>query len=95
MEPNYDVNATVDFWVPASPNPERLKQPSWNVVGRLRDGATLDRAHAELTVLTANQAKADRDFEGIAPRLQSLTTETNRDGRRILLPLLEPPRSCS
>ena len=30
----------------------------------------------------------DHDFEGITPRVQSLTAEMNRDGSRILLPLL-------
>src|SRR5665213_1730507 len=25
QEPNYDVNATVDFWMPGAPNPQRLK----------------------------------------------------------------------
>jgi putative ABC transport system permease protein len=87
-EPNYNVNAQVDFWVPAAPNPESLKQPFWNVVGRLQSGATLDAAQAELTVITARQAQADRDFAGVTARTQSLTDEMNRDGRRILLPLL-------
>src|SRR5262245_547025 len=41
-EPNYNVNAQVDFWVPAAPSPESLKQPFWNVVGRLQSGTTLD-----------------------------------------------------
>src|SRR5438034_169229 len=26
-EPNYDVNATVDFWIPAAPDPKYLKDP--------------------------------------------------------------------
>jgi putative ABC transport system permease protein len=88
QEPNYDVNALVDFWIPATPNPARLKQPMWNLVGRLRSGTTLNQAQAELTVLAGQQAKADHDFEGITPQVQSLTVELNRDGRRILLPLL-------
>jgi putative ABC transport system permease protein len=87
-EPNYNVNAQVDFWVPAAPNPESLKQPFWNVVGRLQSGATLDAAQAELAVITARQAQAERDFAGFTARTQSLTDEMNRDGRRILLPLL-------
>ena len=48
QEPNYNVNAQVDFWMPVAPNPERLKQPIWDVVGRLRGGATIDQARAEL-----------------------------------------------
>jgi len=88
QEPNYDVNATVDFWMPASPNPARLKQPSWDVVGRLRPGVTVEQAQAELSVLTKSQAQAEHDFEGIAPRVRPFTAEFNRDGSRILLPLL-------
>src|SRR5262245_4121027 len=87
-EPNYNVNSQVDFWVPAVPDPARLKQPDWDVVGRLKSGATLDEAQAELAVLAAGQAHTDHDFDGIIPRLESLTDRMNKDGRRILLPLL-------
>jgi putative ABC transport system permease protein len=65
-----------------------LKSPDWDVVGRLKGGATLGEGQAELSVLAAGQAQADHDFDGITPRLESLTAEMNRDGRRILLPLL-------
>jgi putative ABC transport system permease protein len=88
QEPNYNVNAVVDFWMPAAPDPARLKQPGWDVVARLRDGATLERAQGELAVIAARQAQVEHDFEGITPQVQSLTAELNRDGRRILLPLL-------
>jgi putative ABC transport system permease protein len=88
QEPNYNVNALVDFWRPAAPDPARLKDPSWDVVGRLQCGVALPQAQAELAVISARQAQADRDFEGITPRLQSLTSELNRDGGRVLLPLL-------
>ncbi len=88
QEPNYNVNGHVDFWLPAAPNPQRLKQSTWDLVGRLKSGTTLDRAQAELGVLAAQQVQADRDFAGIDPRLQPLRTEMNGDGRRILLPLL-------
>jgi len=87
-EPNYDVNATVDLWVPADPDPKSLKSPDWNVVGRLRDGVTPQRGQQELAALTAREASADKAFEGFSPTLESLTDEMNRDGRRILLPLL-------
>jgi putative ABC transport system permease protein len=87
-EPNYNVNAQVDYWIPGAPNPQILKAPFWNVVGRLQSGTTLDAAQAELAVMTARQAQAERDFAGVTARTQSLTDEMNRDGRRILLPLL-------
>jgi putative ABC transport system permease protein len=88
QEPNYNVNALVDFWIPVTPNPARLKRPDWDVVARLRDGATAAQAQGELTVLAAREAQADRDFQGVAPQVFSLAAELNRDGRRILLPLL-------
>src|SRR5262249_27252381 len=31
QEPNYNVNAMVDFWIPASADPARLKDRGWNV----------------------------------------------------------------
>jgi len=87
-EPNYDVNAKVDFWIPAEPEPKYLKNPDWNVVARLRDGATQQQAQQELAVIAAREAQTEKKYEGFRPQLQSLTDEMNRDGRRILLPLL-------
>jgi putative ABC transport system permease protein len=87
-EPNYNVNALVDFWIPASPDPKYLKDPFWNIVARLRDGAGLPQAQGELTVLAAREAQSEHAFEGITPQLESLTSEMNLDGRRILFPLL-------
>ena len=87
-EPNYNPNALVDFWIPAAPDPKDMKQPGWNVVGRLGNGITAKEAEAELSVMTAQQARTERDFGGISPQLHALTTELNRDGGRILLPLL-------
>jgi putative ABC transport system permease protein len=88
QEPNYNVNAPVDFWIPAPSHPTDLKASFWSVVGRLRDGVTLPQAQGELRVLAARESQAERQFEGFNPELQSLRTEMNRDGSRILLPLL-------
>jgi putative ABC transport system permease protein len=87
QEPNYNVNATVDFWMPFALNPERARAPIWDVVGRLRTAATLDDARSELQVLTARQAQADKDFDGITAHVQALTDNFNQDASRILLPL--------
>jgi putative ABC transport system permease protein len=87
QEPNYDVNAAVDFWLPGAPNPQRLRQSRWDLVARLKPGVTIDRGQAELTVLAARQAQSDPELAGRTPRVQPLTSEMNRDGRRILLPL--------
>jgi len=87
-EPNYDVNATVDMWVPVSPDPKSLKSPDWYVVGRLRDGVSPQRGQQELAALIAQEASAEKDFQGFAPQLEPLTDEMNNSGRRILFPLL-------
>ena len=87
-EPNYDVNARVQYWVPAVPNPERLKSTGWNVVARLRPDASLEQAQTELSVLTNRVAGEAPELTGVAPRLRSLSAEMNQDGNRILLPLL-------
>jgi putative ABC transport system permease protein len=87
-EPNYDVNATVDFWVPAYPDPKYLQVPYWDVVARLRAGTPLQQGQQELAVLTAREAQTEKSFAGFAPGLEPLSDEMNRDGKRILLPLL-------
>src|SRR5256885_4739156 len=87
-EPNYNVDATEDFWIPAAPDPKNLKDPYWNVVARLGDGTTQRQGQQELAVLAAREAQAEKGFEGFTPQLESLTEEMNQDGRRILLPLL-------
>jgi putative ABC transport system permease protein len=87
-EPNYNVNALVDFWSPAEPDPKYGKDPDWNLVARLNDRATPQRGQGELAVLAAREAQSENQFEGFVPQLQSLKDEINQDGRRILLPLL-------
>jgi putative ABC transport system permease protein len=87
-EPNYNVNATVDFWAPAYPDPRYLKESYWEVVARLRDGVTPQHAQQEISVLAAREALEEKRFEGFAPQLEPVTEEMNRDGKRILLPLL-------
>ena len=88
QEPNYNVNSLVDFWVPVVPNKDRLKQPSWDVVARVHPGTTAEQAQSELALIAGRLAQGDRELEGIAPRVQTFAAEMNRDGRRILLPLL-------
>ena len=77
----------MDFWLPAAPNPARLKAAIWDVVARLRPGVTVEQAQAELRAdrraAGAGRARLRRHHAAV----QSLTTEFNRDGRRILLPL--------
>jgi len=86
-EPNYNVNATVDFWAAAQPDPKALTAPYWDVVARVRPGISQRQAQEELALLVAREAQGEPQFEGFTPHLDPLTDEMNRDGRRILLPL--------
>ena len=88
QEPNYNVNALVDYWIPASADPAHLKQRAWNVAARLRPGAGIETAQTELGVLTNREAQSDRNYSGIVPRVHSLTEDMNASGSRILFPLL-------
>lgn len=83
--PNYDPDAPVDYLFPVPANPD---WSWWNVVARLREGAALSQAQAELTAIAARQAQAEPKFEGITAKVQSLTAVMNREGQRLLLPLL-------
>jgi len=88
-EPNYDVNAQVDFWIPLWPPDLAKPNESYcNVAGRLRDSATLTQAQAEMTAIAARQAQTAQDFEGITAKAQPLIADLNRDGEKLLLPLL-------
>ena len=88
QEPNYNVNGLVQFWIPVTPNPARIKAMQWDVVARLRDGATAAQAEGELRLLAARQAQTERSFEGFTPKMEPLPEELNAAGGRILIPLL-------
>src|SRR6267378_3306095 len=70
------------------PSPGAAKEPNWNVVARLREGVTQRLGQQELAVLAAREAHAEKTFEGFTPQLKAVLDEMNRDGKRILLPLL-------
>ena len=87
-EPNYNVNGLVQFWIPVTPNPKRIRDMQWDVVARLRGAATAAQAESELRILTEHQAQTERSFEGYTPKIELLSDELNQAGDRILLPLL-------
>ena len=92
QEPNYDVDARVDFWLPVevtrASEPGLQARRGWSVVGRLNEGVAPEAAAAELGRLAAQQADASPQYEGIGVRVEPLIEVMNSDGRRILLPLL-------
>jgi putative ABC transport system permease protein len=87
-EPNYNVDGLVQFWIPVTPNPARIRSTQWDVVARLRDTATPIQAESELRILASRQAQTEPSFEGFTPKLNLLSDELNRSGNRILMPLL-------
>jgi putative ABC transport system permease protein len=87
QEPNYNVDAKVDYWIPTRPSPNSLKSPGWYLIGRLRPGATLPGAQSEIAALAARQAQNDPDFAGVVARIQALEACMNLEGRRLLLPV--------
>jgi putative ABC transport system permease protein len=88
QEPNYNVDGMVQFWIPVKADPARIKAMQWDVVARLRDGATRTQAESELRILASRQAQTERSFEGFTPRIELLSDELNGAGGRILMPLL-------
>lgn len=87
QEPNYNVDAKVDYWLPAAPSPDNLKNQFAHLVGRLRPGVTPAEAQAEIAGLAARQRVVDRDFEGISARVLPLESQMNLEGRPLLLPM--------
>jgi len=92
QEPNYDVDAKVDYFVPADPRPTSapatLRSRAWSVVGRLRADASSDAAEQELNLLIRRHAEANPTYDGLAADVTPLPEVMNGTGRRILLPLL-------
>jgi putative ABC transport system permease protein len=88
QEPNYNVNAMVDYFLPAAPGPKQMKARFWDVVARVKSGVALSTAQSELKVAVTREAQGEPDFQNLAPHLESLGDEMNRDGQRILFPLL-------
>ena len=87
-EPNYDVNAQVDYWVPARLDETQLENARCDVVGRLRPGVALAQAQAELKALANRQARDNGVSETLTIKAEPLISVLNRKGRRLLLPLL-------
>jgi putative ABC transport system permease protein len=86
-EPNYDVNAFVDFWLVGVPDESQPKARGWNAVARLRDGATVAQAQAEIPAITLAYNRTDPTLDGLTSTVRALPDELNQEGRRLLIPL--------
>jgi len=86
-EPNYDVNAQVDYFLPFEPDVTQPRARGWNVVSRLQDGVALAQAQGEIAGFTARQVQADTRLDGLSVLVQPVLETLNREGRSLLLPL--------
>ena len=86
-EPNYDLNAPVDYFLPFEPDETQPRARGWNVVSRLRDGVGLAQAQHEVAGFAARHAQADSRLEGLTVSIQPVLEVLNREGRSLLLPL--------
>ena len=86
-EPNYDVNARVDFWLGVALDESRLTAGAGNAIARLTAGATAGKAQAELAALSAEAAQSNPALEGVSATVAPVQDVLNRDGRRLLMPL--------
>jgi putative ABC transport system permease protein len=86
-EPNYDVNAYVDYWFGFAPDESRPTSGAGNAIARLKPEATAAGAQAEIAAITAGLAQADATLEGITAHVTPVLDVLNREGRRLLVPL--------
>ena len=86
-EPNYDVNAAVDFWVTIEPEANRLTSRPGHAISRLRGAATLTEAQAETTGISAGLARTNPEMQGLTAKVDFVQEVLNRDGRALLVPL--------
>jgi putative ABC transport system permease protein len=85
--PNYDVNAMVDFWVPQALDRFPPDIPIFNLIARLGDGVTIDRARAEITAIAANQALAGPALANMTATAEPVQDALNRAPATLILPL--------
>ena len=86
-EPNYDVDAQVDFWLLSRPNESQPRSRGWNVLARLRPGVTAAAANTEIAAIATGITKTDAALEGLTATTRPLLDVTNDVGKRLLLPL--------
>jgi putative ABC transport system permease protein len=86
-EPNYDVNAHVDFWLAMVPDESRPAARAGNAVTRLRAGVSLAEAQAEAAAIATGLAGSNAQLQGLTAVASSMQDVLTRDGRLLLVPL--------
>ncbi len=86
-EPNYDVDAPVDFWLAFTPDETQPRARGWNTIARLRQGATLPQAQAELTALAVRHGTSEPDLAALTTGVRPVGEVLNDAASRLLWPL--------
>jgi putative ABC transport system permease protein len=86
-EPNYDLNAKVDFWLAMTVDETNPLRGAGNAVARLQPGATAAQAQAEVAGMSAALAKTDPRLAGLTATAVPVRNALNADGERLLVPL--------
>ena len=86
-EPNYDLDAHVDFWLGVAPDESQPRARGWNAVARLRDGMSIEQVRAELAATTASLAQSEPVLQGLTASVSPVRDVLNEEGRRLLVPL--------
>jgi putative ABC transport system permease protein len=88
QDPSYDVHAQIDYWLPAAPDPSKPKDGSVQVIGRLREGVSVQQALAEVDGIASRDLDAAPDFAGVKISIRQLAAVLNATGERLLLPMV-------
>ena len=86
QEPNYNLHAHVDYWLPSAVDSESRSR-RWNVVARLKSGVSLQQARAEFATIAAAQTQSDAELNGITIAVTPVGDVLDGELRRIVLPL--------
>jgi putative ABC transport system permease protein len=86
-EPNYDVDAKVDFFLGVIPDETQLQRGVGNLIARLAPNATAAQVQVELAATSAAIAAADPRLAGLTTTASPVRAVLNRDGERLLVPL--------
>jgi putative ABC transport system permease protein len=86
QEPNYNLHAEVDYWLPRSPDPAS-QDGGWNVVARIKPGIEPTQAQAEMSQLAAVEASTTPALKGLTAVVTPIERVLSREIRRVVLPL--------
>jgi putative ABC transport system permease protein len=86
-EPNYDLDAKVDFWLAMTVDETAVERGAGNAVARLKPGATATNAAAEVAAMSAGVARADPRLAGLTATARPVRGVLNAEGERLLVPL--------